>query len=74
MIVIAIYESTNFTFTAYGESETHAINTLKRGLDQHTTDYGLDVGWWHPYANDIYVQFIEVGKTYRDHESLKVAP
>jgi len=72
MIVKATYESTNFTFTAYGESETHAVNTLKRGLDQHTTDYGLDVGWWHKYSADIYVQHIELNKAYRDNEPLKV--
>jgi hypothetical protein len=74
MIVKATYESTNFTFTAYGETETHAVNTLKRGLDQHTTDYGLDVGWWHKFSNDIFVEEIQLNEAYRDHELLKVAP
>lgn len=74
MIVKATFESPNFTFTAYGETESHAVNTLKRGLDQHTTDYELDNGWWHKWSNDIYTEHIELNKAYRDHELLKVAP
>jgi hypothetical protein len=71
-MIKATYESQNFTFTAYGETETYAINTLKRGLDQHTTDYDLDVGWWHKFSNDIFVEKIELNKAYRDSELLKV--
>ena len=71
MIVKASFESINFAFEAYGETENDAVNILKRGLDQHTTDYGLDVGWWHKYSGDIYVQQIELNKAYRDGELLK---
>jgi hypothetical protein len=71
-MIKATFESPNFTFTAYGQTTSHAVNALKRGLDQHTTDYGLDVGWWHKYSEDIVVEYIELNKAYRDHELLKV--
>ena len=70
-MIKASYQSPNFTFTAYGQTTTHAVNALKRGLDQHTTDYGLDVGWWHKYSEDIIVQHIQLNKAYRDNELLK---
>jgi hypothetical protein len=72
-MIKASLDTTNFSFTAYGESESHAVNALKRGLDQHTTDYGCDNGWWHGYSNDIVVEHIELNKAYRDHELIKVA-
>ena len=72
-MIKASLETTNFSFTAYGESESHAVNTLKRGLDQHTTDYGCDNGWWHGYSNDIVVEHSELNKAYRDYELIKVA-
>ena len=71
-MIKATYESANFTFTAYGQTTTHAVNALKRGLDQHTTDYELDVGWWHKYAADIYTEHVQLNKAYRDGELLKV--
>jgi hypothetical protein len=71
-MIKASLDTTNFSFSAYGESESHAVNALKRGLDQHTTDYGCDVGWWHSYSNDIVVQDIELNKAYRDYELIKV--
>jgi hypothetical protein len=71
-MIKATYESPNFTFTAYGQTTAHAVNALKRGLDQHAADYDLDADWWHKYANDITVEHIQLNKAYRDHELLKV--
>ena len=71
-MIKATYESPNFTFTAYGQTTSHAINALKKGLDQHTKDYDLDNDWWKRFENDIYTEYIELNKAYRDSELLKV--
>jgi hypothetical protein len=72
-MIKASLDTTHFSFTAYGQTTSHAVNALKRGLDQHTTDYGCDNGWWHTYSDDIVVEYIELNKAYRDSELIKVA-
>lgn len=72
-MIKATYESPNFTFTAYGQTTAHAVNALKRGLNQHTRDYDLDNDWWKRFENDIYTEYIELNKAYRDSELLRVA-
>jgi len=72
-MIKATYESRNFTFTAYGQTTAHAVNALKRGLDQHTRDYDLDPDWWHRFENDIVTEHIQLNRAYRDYELLKVA-
>jgi hypothetical protein len=72
-MIKATYESRNFTFTAYGQTTAHAVNALKRGLDQHTRDYDLDPDWWHRFENDIVTEYIKLNRAYRDYELLKVA-
>ena len=71
-MIQATLESTNFTFTAYGQTTSHAVNALKRGLDEHGKQYGLQDGWWKDYSEDIFVKHIELNRAYRDHELLKV--
>ena len=71
-MIKATYESRNFTFTAYGQTTAHAVNALKRGLDQHTRDYDLDPDWWHQFKNDIVTEHIQPNRAYRDSELLKV--
>lgn len=71
-MIKATYESRNFTFTAYGQTTAHAVNALKRGLDQHTRDYDLDPDWWHRFENDIVTEHIQLNQAYRDYELLKV--
>jgi len=71
-MIKASLDSPNFSFTAYGQTTSHAVNALKRGLDQHTTDYGLENGWWHKWSNDIYTEHIQLNRAYRDSELLKV--
>ena len=72
-MIKATYESPNFTFTAYGQTTAHAVNALKRGLNQHTKDYDLDNDWWKRFENDIYTEYIELNKAYRDSELIRVA-
>jgi hypothetical protein len=72
-MIKATYESPNFTFTAYGQTTAHAVNALKRGLNQHTRDYDLDNDWWKRFENDIYTEYIELNKAYRDSELIRVA-
>ena len=66
----AKFDSYNFMFTAFGETEAKAIMTLKLGLIQHSRDYGIDRDWWKDCENDIYA--IEVGfdGCYRDNEAI----
>lgn len=72
-MIKATYESPNFTFTAYGQTTAHAVNALKRGLNQHTKDFDLDADWWKRFENDIYTEYIELNKAYRDSELIRVA-
>jgi hypothetical protein len=72
-MIKAWYQSRNFEFTAYGQTTAHAVNALKRGLDQHTKDYDLDPDWWHRFENDIVTEYIQLNRAYRDSELLKVA-
>lgn len=69
-------ESYNFTFEAYAETKTLALEHLKLGLKTHAQDYDLDHDWWHDIKNDIYTVKIELGtpsfnSCYRDNELLK---
>jgi hypothetical protein len=72
-MIKATYDSTNFSFTAYGRTNAQAIDALKSGLVQHARDYGLDDNWWQRYECDITTERIEFNKAYRDHELIKVA-
>jgi hypothetical protein len=73
-MIKAWYQSRNFEFTAYGEDISQATNALKRGLDQHAKQYGLDADWWKEFEDDISTAYIQVNQAYRDDELLKVAP
>jgi hypothetical protein len=69
----AIFDSRNFSFEAYGETETLAIEHLKRGLNNHAKQYGLEKNWWHEYGGDICAYEIKIGtpafnSCYRDNE------
>jgi hypothetical protein len=71
-MIKASLDSPNFSFTAYGQTTSHAVNALKQGLAQHAIDYELDNGWWHKWSNDIYTEHIQLNRAYRDSELLKV--
>ena len=66
----AKFDSYNFMFTAFGETEAKAIMTLKLGLIQHSRDYGIDEDWWKDYENDIYAIEVGLDGCYRDNEAI----
>jgi hypothetical protein len=70
-MIKATLQTLNFTFEAYGPTVAHATNALKRGLDGHARQYGLAADWWHPLEADIYTQYFDNCKCYRDGEAIK---
>jgi len=71
-MIKAWYQTRNFEFTAYGEDTSQAVNALKRGLDEHAKQYGLNADWWQEFENDICTAPIQLDQAYRDDELLKV--
>jgi hypothetical protein len=77
-MIKANFESRNFHFTAYGETESDALKTLKKGLLQHSKDYGLPSDWWKEWTSVgvldddcVFYTEIEIGRAYRDSELIK---
>lgn len=70
-MIKATLQTPNFTFEAYGPTTAHATNALKRGLDGHARQYGLAPDWWRPLEADIYTQYFDTCKCYRDGEAIK---
>lgn len=70
----AAFQSNRFDFTAYGQTENEAIETLKAGLAQHAKDYGIAADWWHNYQGDIYATEVGFGGCYRDNEPILEKP
>lgn len=66
----AIYDSRNFTFEAYGETEKVAIASMKVGLRNHAKQYGIELDWFEPYIGDIYTVEFALGSCYRDSEKI----
>lgn len=70
-MIKATLQTSNFTFEAYGQTTAHATNALKRGLDGHASQYGLEANWWQPLEADIQTQYFDTCKCYRDGEAIK---
>jgi hypothetical protein len=70
-MIKATLQTHNFTFEAYGQTTAHATNALTRGLDGHARQYGLAADWWQPFEADIYTQYFDMCKCYRDGEQIK---
>ena len=70
----AQFESQNFTFTAYGQTEAKAIEALKNGLRQHAKDYAIDLNWWRRYEGDMYAIEVGLDGCYRDNEPILEKP
>jgi len=64
----AVYESTNFSFEAYGKTEMEARETLLSGLAIHAKQYSCEPDWF--FSNDIYIYKIETLVPYRDRSVL----
>jgi hypothetical protein len=67
----ATFQSTHFTFEAYGETEKVALASIKVGLSRHGAEYGIEPDWWHECEGDIYTFEITLGSCYRDNEQIK---
>jgi hypothetical protein len=67
----AMFDSRNFSFEAYGETEQVAINSLKLGLVRHAKQYDIEPDWWEIYGGDIFTTEIHCGSCYRDNELIK---
>ena len=63
----AMFDSRNFSFEAYGETEEVAIASLKVGLTNHAKQYRIEPDWWEVYSGDIFAIEIECGSCYRDN-------
>jgi hypothetical protein len=68
---IATLETSNFSFSAYGENEYQAEIALVEGFHQHAKQYGISHNWWHELACDIYTREILINRAYRDRELIK---
>lgn len=64
----SLFQSTHFSFEAYGETEKVAIASLKLGLTNHAKQYGIESDWWHECEGDIYTVEIHCGSCYRDND------
>ena len=71
-MIKAIFESPRFSFEAYGQTASHAINALKKGLCKHGEEYGIEPDWWKEYEGDIYTIYIKLNECYRDSSIVKV--
>ncbi len=68
---IAELDTSNFHFTALGETEDDAVAALYRGLRQHAEDYRItNKDWYQDYEPNCYQ--IAVGDCLRDREALSV--
>ena len=63
-IWLAIYESANFEFSAFGRTKGEAMKAIRKGLKKHTDQYELERGWFCP--DDIFALPYELGHAYRD--------
>lgn len=77
-MIKAIFETTNFNFTAYGATEKDAMLVLKKGLKQHGKNCNLPNDWVSQYTysgklemDDVGFVSIEINKAYRDDQLLK---
>ena len=65
----ASYESRNFSFEAYGKTESDARAALMIGLLRHMDQYNLEPDWY--YKDDIFVVEYQLNTPYRDHSVIK---
>jgi len=69
-------QTENYSFEAYGETKTLAIEHMKLGLREHAVQRHISTDWWHPWGEEIYVLEFEIGRPdfnsfYRDGSLLK---
>jgi hypothetical protein len=64
----AYYDSKSFSFEAYGQTKTEAIDALVIGLLMHTRQFHAPSDWWD--SEGIEVREFTVGFAYRDNEMI----
>lgn len=69
-MIKATFESRHFSFEAYGQTTSHAVNALKRGLSKHGEVEAQDPDWWKPYESDINITHIKLNQCYRDYDQI----
>ncbi|MDK9702451.1 MAG: hypothetical protein OEL20_04875 [Sulfuritalea sp.] len=71
---IASLDTSNFTFTALGETSGEARAALQRGLREHGVQYKLPADWFQEFADAIHLDEVMIGDCLRDHEPMHVRP
>ena len=68
LVYLAKYDSRHFSFNAISKTREGAIQSITKGLDEHTTEYDCDPDWYD--RDDIEVVELELDMAYRDFEEL----
>lgn len=69
----ASYDSRNFCFEAYAETEAKARAILIAGLTEHGNQYNLESDWYlYQGWDDIQVTDYVLGKAYRDRDIVPI--
>jgi len=69
-------QTENYSFEAYGETKTLALEHMKLGLRHHAEQRNIPTDWWHAWGDEIYVLEFKIGTPafnsfYRDGSLLK---
>jgi hypothetical protein len=69
-------ETENYSFEAFGETKTLAIEHMKLGLRTHAEQRNIPTDWWHAWGDEISVLEFKIGTPdfnsfYRDGSLLK---
>lgn len=64
----AYYESRNFDFEAFSQTEERAIDSVITALEKHTIEYNLKPNWWE--LDGIECDSFILDYPYRDREAL----
>lgn len=67
-LYIATLDTRNFSFEAFGTTQTEARNALKAGCDRHAETYKIKSDFYDDEA--IEVREAVIGAAYRDREAI----
>jgi hypothetical protein len=66
----ANYESRNFSFEAYGQTKSAALDALNVAIAKHNTQYKISNPSWF-YPDDVSLQAYDLNTPYRDREVMR---
>jgi hypothetical protein len=55
------FDTSHFSFEAFGHSRNQALYALKKGWEAHVRATGADPGYLDKYAEDIWYDTIQIG-------------